>query len=199
MNRLRDHLDERISEFFESQHLGETTLERCRTTIMMSRGDSRPRTTSYRIAAIAASLLLFILALLFTLSITREASPGPWIRQIAAEIALNHHKQLQPEAMAETFSELGEVLPALGFLPVRPRSTEFGDLDLVGARYCSVAGRMAIQIRLTDHSGVAHTLYEFPDDRSFADIGVARLDIDGVRVTLWREKGLVMGLAGPQP
>ena len=58
---------------------------------------------------------------------------------------------------------------------------------------------MTSQIRLTDGAGVVYTLYEFRDDSSFADIDIARLDIDGVRVMLWRESGMVMGLAGPQP
>ncbi len=198
MNRMRDNLDERVSEYFESQHPGETTLNRCRTTII-SAGDTRPRVTSYRFATVAASLLLFMLALLFTISVSQEKSPGSRIRRIAAEIALNHHKQLPPEVLVETFLELRDALPALGFPPVRPRSKEFGDLDLVGARYCSITGRKAAQIRLTDGAGVVYTLYEFRDDSSLADIDIARLDIDGVRVTLWRESGMVMGLAGPQP
>ena len=197
MNRMRDHLDDRVSEFFESQHPGETTLERCRSTII-SAGDSRPQVTSYRFATVAASLL-FMLALLFTISVSQEKSPGSRIRRIAAEIALNHHKQLPPSVKTATFSELRDALPALGFTPIRPRRTEFSDLNLVGARYCSITGRKAAQIRLTNDAGVVYTLYEFRDDNSFADIDIARLDIDGVRVTLWRESGLVMGLAGPQP
>ena len=198
MNRLRDNLDERVSEFFESRHPGETMLERCRSTII-SAGEAKPRVTSYRFATVAASLLLFMLALMFTISVLQEKSPGSRIRRIAAEIALNHHKQLPPSVKTATFSELRDALPALGFTPIRPRRTEFGDLELVGARYCSITGRKAAQIRLTNDAGVVYTLYEFRDDNSFADIDIARLDIDGVRVTLWRESGLVMGLAGPQP
>ena len=50
---------------------------------------------------------------------------------------------------------------------------------------------------LKDDAGRVLTLYEFRENKSFESIHEADLDVNGVRVILWREADLIMGLAGP--
>ena len=68
-------------------------------------------------------------------------------------------------------------------------------LRLAGARYCSVQGCMAAQVSVVDEAGESWTLYQVRPDERLAKLDAAKIEIDGVDVELWREAGLVMGLA----
>ncbi len=111
---------------------------------------------------------------------------------------MNHNKQLRPEFVVESFADLPGVMPKLDFSPIHPQRLLDAGFTLVGARYCSICTVIAVQMRLRDPTGRAHTLYEFRAGDGFESIDEQSLDIDGVRVSFWREAGLMMGLAGPR-
>lgn len=116
-------------------------------------------------------------------------------RVVAQEIALNHIKALQVDHPAAVFSELASMSDKLGFVPVEPALLAERGLQLEGARYCSVQGCMAAQLRVVDADGGAYTLYQVRPDERLAKLGAATATVDGVDVELWIEAGLIMGLA----
>lgn len=188
-----DSLDERVKAFYERQAPAAEWLDRIKASI----GRVHRRWAGRPVAiGVAAAVLAGVVWAGFGLFGGNR--PG-LARQVASEIALNHRKDLPVEFAADAFSQLSAAMPKLGFAPVHPRRVEEAGLRLQGARYCSVAGSIAAQIRLADDAGVVSTLYEFMDDGSFESIGDELVSVDGVSVTLWRERGLIMGLAGWEP
>lgn len=116
-------------------------------------------------------------------------------RVVAQEIALNHIKALKVDHPAAVFSELASMSDKLGFVPVEPARLAERGLQLEGARYCSVQGCMAAQLRVVDADGGAYTLYQVRPDERLVQLDSATATVDGVDVELWTEAGLVMGLA----
>jgi hypothetical protein len=118
-------------------------------------------------------------------------------RTVAAEISLNHHKHLDPEFRSEDITELGTSMDRLGFTLVLPARVAESGARLVGARYCSLRGQPAAQVQLRDRGGRKHTLYEVPPAGDLDQVKSGSIEIDGLGVTLWREKGLLFGWAEP--
>ncbi len=148
--------------------------------------------------AVAIAVGIAALAALAFLGIGRRARAprGPELaRAIAAEVAANHAKLRPLDVEAATFVELRRGLDRLDFTLAEPRSPFCDDLVLVGARYCSIQGRPAAQIRLRDGRGEPFTLYEVCDQASFADLADTELVVDGSIVRIWRADGLLFALA----
>ena len=121
----------------------------------------------------------------------------PLAKSAAAEIAMNHNKNLAVEFEARAFRELDAPMAKLDFALVPPACMDREGLRLGGARYCHIGGRIAAQIRLMDAQGERLTLYEFRPGADHEGLRETSFDIAGVRVTVWLESGLVMGLARP--
>lgn len=156
-------------------------------------------TAPRRLSVTAAAALVVVAAVVVVVMFQMGRSPENAAflsEQVAAEIALNHGKQLAIEVPADSFGELAAAMPKLGFAPIRAQQLSKSRYALVGARYCSIGGSIAVQVRLI-HEGRAYTLYQWRDDPAFALMRERSVDVEGVRVVLWREGGLIMGLAGP--
>ena len=143
----------------------------------------RPIAAGALVVALAAALLL------------AWPAGGVSAEAVAQEIALNHVRALDPDVRAPSFADLAGDLEGLDFAVVRPASMEMG--ELVGARYCSLGGEMAAQIRFRDSNARICTLYQAKDSDTFRDVQEGTYERGGVRVRVWRESGLVMGLAEP--
>ncbi|MBI2566582.1 MAG: hypothetical protein HYV63_06080 [Candidatus Schekmanbacteria bacterium] len=115
-------------------------------------------------------------------------------RTVAREIASHHVKQLAVEIPARSFAELREKMAKLDFSMVASR--RLMALRLVGGRYCSLRGQIAVQARLLDDAGGVYTLYQTRLTEELVGLDGAEAEIDGVRVQLWQEAGLQLGLAG---
>jgi hypothetical protein len=116
---------------------------------------------------------------------------------VAEEISLNHHKRLDPEFRSADITELATSMDRLGFTLVLPARVAESGTRPVGARYCSLRGRSAAQVQLTDDRGRRHTLYEVPPAGDLERVKSGSIEIDGLEVSFWREKGLVFGWAEP--
>jgi len=85
----------------------------------------------------------------------------------------------------------------LDFALFEPAAVKDRHLELVGGRYCTMSGCIAVQLKLNCPKGREYTLYvvrlEGPLDR----VPNSRMEIDGVAVQLWKERGVLLGLAGP--
>ena len=76
---------------------------------------------------------------------------------------------------------------------------------MLGGRYCSIQSEIAAQLRYQDKAGSTHTLYQVGYDPEIFD-GILNpqknlqpniYDIDGFRVSIWVEKGLLMVNVSP--
>ena len=184
-------IDDRVREHYEAQSLDPATARRL-AKIVRSSDRSGVRLLDLRVVAAAAILIATIFGV-------ASLSGGPeWrtaARRAADEIAMNHRKALPVEFAAVSFTDLRAPMDRLDFTPVAPARLADDGLRLVGARYCAIGGRIASQVKLTDESGAVLTLYEFASTDAYADLEETTFRLGDVSVTVWRESGLVMGLA----
>ncbi|BAM02643.1 hypothetical protein [Phycisphaera mikurensis] len=193
-----DLLDAALRRHYAANGPDAAALRRLREAVHpASTPASRPRLRAAWLAVAAA------LTLTASLAIVLAAGGGgsdALASLVAEEIALNHRKQLAPEWTGVGIGELAERMPKLDFTPRWPAALDGGGWSLTGARYCSIGGRIAAQLRLGRADGRAATLYAFRDADAFAALPAGQRSVDGTSVRVWREGGLVFGLAAaPAP
>ncbi len=146
--------------------------------------------------AIAVSLLLVLLGSgIFLLQKNDNTDPS-WL--VAKEIAVNHNKHLAIEFPTGDYHELNRLMDKLDFSGVISKRLAPGEYRLLGGRYCSIQGQLALQLKLQDRAGNLYTLYQAPLNKILTGIRQGEQLIDGLRITLWREAGLLLGLASAQ-
>ena len=144
-------------------------------------------------ASIAA---MFLGAMIFTYQSQNKVI---LISDIASEIVYNHNKQMSPEIFTSDPAKIGAFLEKLDFHFVMPKLLLGKSWKVVGARYCSIGGKIAAQLRIMNtNSGKFYTLYEanLPDKLESKKVSES-YEKAGSYVKVWDEKGLLMGLAGP--
>lgn len=134
---------------------------------------------------------------LAVVAVAMLAWPSPALTgdALAHEIASSHVMNLDPDVEAESFEEARQRLEKLDFAAVRPTADVMPAFRLTGARYTRVGGEMGAQFHIEDAAGRPCSLFQVPDDEAFRNIQEATYEVDGVRVKVWREAGLLMGLA----
>lgn len=176
------NLDDQLREHYARKQLDAVKLRALEAQLACA--PRRWAAWGWAAAAAAACVLVF-----WGLS-AREGLAGA----LADEIARNHDEDLTIEC--RRYSRLLERMPRLDFDLREPRNLPQG-LQLVGARYCSLQGRIAAQIKLVDEQGRRHTLYEVRDGERFRGLEECSVPREGLRIRFWREDGLVLGLASP--
>jgi len=83
----------------------------------------------------------------------------------------------------------------LDFTPVASSRIEKNGLRFLGARYCSIQGQLAAQIKLIDNNGQIQTLYQTQMNSKLESLPEKMYVVNGVRITQWQENGLFFGLA----
>ena len=142
------------------------------------------------IMAVAASAIFALGLYLFNFN-------SPDFSNITREIAYNHNSKMQMEVLSPALHDVKGRLNRLGFNLVSSSKLAREKLHLIGGRYCNINGKIAAQMKLQHpDTKKVYTFYQakMPADitDNFEEIEVL---IDGVKVRLWREKGLLMGLA----
>jgi len=116
---------------------------------------------------------------------------------ISKQIAYNHSIKLQMEVLSPDYNTVQNHLNKLGFKLVSSTKIESKEWKLIGGRYCNLNGKIAAQLKVHNaKTGSEYTFYQAKlsaDD--IEDITDNEMYIDGIKVQLWREKGLLMGLA----
>lgn len=141
--------------------------------------------------AIAATV---IIALLFTLSPNGEY-PGLQER-VAQEIALNHNKNLSVEYASADLHQISARMTELDFELSPPDQLASRELVLIGARYCSIQGQIAAQLKYQDkNSGQRYTLYQTRLNTELKPLQEGKLEHEQVTIELWQDDNLLMGLA----
>jgi len=142
------------------------------------------------LSAVAASTFIAVSLYYFSFS-------APDYAAISEQIAYNHNSKLQMEVLSPTMSGVQDRLNRLGFSLVSSSKLKSGNWQLVGGRYCNINGKLAAQMQLTHpETKATYTFYQAKMSKELLDnFSETETAIDGVKVKLWREKGLMMGLA----
>lgn len=115
---------------------------------------------------------------------------------ISREIEMNHSKKFRIEFEEHTLAGLAKQMDKLDFPLLMPASLE-KSMSILGARYCSIRGRIAAQIQMVDSNGRYCTLYQTKLVEPLTSIEKTRIYLDNVEYLLWHEKGVFFGFAGP--
>lgn len=201
------HLNKHIKDYYQEQELSSEKLDslvelanslehNSRTSRRAT--DSGPNHYSQNRIAIAASILVLLLLTMQWLPVDfygKKSGLENLAFLVSEEIALNHNKQLSIEYSASNFKELRAQMEKLDFTPIASARLEGAGLKFIGARYCSIQGQLAAQIKLVDKEGRTQTLYQTQLTNKLKELDEQEYYVDGVKIKQWQEKGLFFGLA----
>ena len=144
--------------------------------------------------ALAGSVLILVFAVL-QFALPERLDNTELSQLVSKEIALNHNKGLLPEFNSTDYVALATAMDKLDFSPIQPNEIDVSGLQLIGARYCSIHGQLATQIKLVDSNGDLVTLYQTQLNQELSQLPEGSYQINGVSVQQWQEAGLFFGLA----
>lgn len=177
-------LDDQIREHYTAKSMSD---DRVAEILASAAGPVRTRRW---IPAIAAAVLIFAVSWMAThqeQQITAEL--------VFDEIAMNHAKALDVEVSSNDYAMVQRGLDRIPF-NIRPGQSMMSDYTLVGGRYCSIAGRLAAQLKLRHvDSEVVHTLYVTDLTPALSNVG-NRTSTHDIPIRLWAESDRFFGLAG---
>lgn len=210
---MNTFLKDATKEYFGQHSLSETRLDALDNILKKANEDDLRQTVTKPVkkdtrvgqyfnkwVSIAAVLVLTVSSILF---LNPPQSKQGLI--IAKEVIKNHIRLRPLEVSSDNFSVVGDYFTQLDFnlTPSQLITTDSG-LKILGGRYCSIQSEIAAQIRYQDKKGHAHTLYqtgytsEIFDDLNLKDNLQPKIfEVDGFRVSIWLEKGLLMANVSP--
>ena len=193
-------IDTLVRQHYESKQLDEQTLERLAQLAdkpseyeagSFSGSAAGAKTGLRTWLAIAATVTI---ALLFALSPDGQL-PG-LEQRVAQEIALNHNKNLAVEYASADLQHISARMTELDFELSSPDQLAARELVLTGARYCSIQGQIAAQLKYQDkNTGQRYTLYQTRLNAELKPLDSGGLEHDDVAIELWQDDDLLMGLA----
>ncbi|MEM7033935.1 MAG: hypothetical protein AAF629_30615 [Chloroflexota bacterium] len=202
MPKKRDSIEQRIKQYYEKQTLPLDVLVDLKKmiaqpTIDASESEPKPNFLASISPFIKPVLAAAVLLLFFGLGLfTYQAyDTNQKLESVAAEIALNHAKRFDTEFDTSNIASLTTVMHLLDFAPVHPRKMQFETYHIMGARYCTIDSSIAVQVHLEDEAQQAYTLYQFRESNALQIERETIIDVAGIKVTLWKEGEVIMGLA----
>ena len=209
MNEQR--LSEHLRQYYKNRQLSSETFARLAAMAESSSTDRDKKTKAvlwhgtWTISGLATAALILVVVFIGVFSLGRMSGVEPvagltgasLTEAIAREIARNHHKQEKMQFNVSSYAELRKKMPRLDFPTIAPARLSTKRLQLLGGRYCSIRGQIASQIKLKDEKGRIYTLYETRASDAVAGFTEGELLVDGLRLSIWRESGLLFGLASP--
>jgi len=166
---------------------------------------SQAKPRFYQMPALVASVLL-MLSVMMGFHLLKDVAES--MSDLIAQEVANNHLHLKPlEVETNELDNIRGFLDKLDFTPVQSELLAQTDKAYLGARYCSIQGVRAAQIRLQDvKTGEIQSLYETVYDRSvFPELpaleeGAKPLSVyaQGMQVKIWVEKGLLFALTQEQ-
>lgn len=206
----RDAVDRAVADHYAQKSLDAATLAALREQIQAvspvassappERAPSKTTAPDREPVRATTRLRTRLMAGIITMAVIAVAMlawPSPAITgdALAHEIASSHVMNLDPDIAAGSFDEAREELDKLDFAAVRPSPQVMPDFSMTGARYTRVGGEMGAQFHIKDAAGRPCSLFQVRDDDAFRNVRDATYEVDGVRVRVWREAGVLMGLA----
>ena len=182
------NIDTSVKYFYQAQALSKEQLNR----LMNYQRPSRKQLSKSSWVALSGLAASFVLMIGLFLGGHFQSSLS---QSVAKEIAMNHIKQMEVEYKGNKFAELAQRMEQLDFQLHRPSKLPLSELRLVGARYCSIQGQIAAQVKFKDTHNRLYTLYQTQFRESLQGLTQVDLMVEGVKVTIWREGDSVFGFA----
>ncbi|MBX2836607.1 MAG: hypothetical protein KTR35_07125 [Gammaproteobacteria bacterium] len=148
-------------------------------------------TSSIGIRTVAATALMAVVAVwLYSAAANTERA-----QQTLKEVAMNHTTRLDLEYHGDSLVELDNSMHQLPFSLTLPNAVR-GQYELVGSRYCSLAGQLAAHIKFRDiATGKPVSLFVSGNSKSLQKIPSQQTTLNGIDVDLWQEGGLFFAMA----
>lgn len=199
---MKAPLKKTIQNKFNDIHLPEDKLD----TLMALQDNKKPANNRSNQDTKAFSLKILSLAALVLLSLSlflvMPFHQGNIALKIANEVTHNHFKLKPLEIQSSVLADVSNYFTKLDFKPIPSDLLKNEYFTLLGARYCSLQGITAAQIRYQSASGELTTFYEVPyNEEIYSDI--PNLDkgeeplisySKGIGVKIWVEKGILMAM-----
>lgn len=144
-------------------------------------------------APIYALASLALCALIITLMPMPVSGPS-----ILAEIAGHHQQPSSINIKSSSISEIGNQLSKLSFALIHSSKLSSDVWEFLGGSYCSINGELAAQLKvLNREDNKIYTFYqaEYPDELMLDAAINSITNEQGVEVSIWKEEGLLLGLA----
>ena len=148
----------------------------------------------YRYAFYATACLL-LMTLVVSFSLLNRA---PLSERVMQEIAYNHQQEMPIEITSNSLINIGNYLNKLEFPLIKSSFLDNDKWQLLGGRYCSINGKLAAQLKVKNvEDNKVYTLYQAAISTDITKtLGATKEQaIEGVKVSIWQEKGLLLGLA----
>ncbi len=183
-------LDSELKRYYESKRMDPSRLDR------LVRTASAPRSSMWiRLPAVAAVALALIGAL-WVFRFTLFPTPASEMAEsIASHVVFYHEEPMPLTVRTADMDTLTMEMPRLRFTPSASGEVDSSRYHLYGARYCHIQGDLALHMRLTRDDGQSVTLYQVKDDPKFDAVDGVDVVVNGYKVRMWRENGLLMCLA----
>ena len=191
-----DSLDQGIKHYYQTQLLSEEKLDKLAN--LSETVNSRPAHLNRYRYAIAATFLLFTVSSVFLIH-TQSGLHEQLNTRVAKEISLNHNKQLASEYSLTEFDGLNKVMDKLDFELKAPSRLISLGYRILGARYCSIQGQIAAQIKLENKQERTLTLYVTQRNKELASLSNQVQQSGSVTIQTWLEGDLFFGLADSIP
>ena len=193
-------IDDQIRDYYRGHRLSDDARARMKAALRTGAVETNGSRWWWTRVAIAAVLLISVTAIALWFAVLRgpaPASPQELASIVVQTAAVGHNEQQELEFRVSRTAALREAMKSLDFTPVEPEMMAKMNMRVVGARYTTIEGVMAAQILYVGPNGEPCTLYELRPVQKLARIPSGEHDVDGLRVSVWREKGLLMVLARP--
>ncbi|MEM7479838.1 MAG: hypothetical protein AAF481_01580 [Acidobacteriota bacterium] len=181
----RQSIDHQVRRYYRVQKLDDERL-----AAMVRGGRSRRRRRVLRLAAAAAVTAVVTSLLWWFPGIDRADA-------VAAEVLLNHQKNLASDFEATTWAALDQGLDRLPFTLEGPRApgNRLAGFGLLGGRYCSIQAQLAAQVKLVDGRGKRATLYVTERSETLDPLAGQRRPREGTVIEFWVQEDLFFALA----
>jgi len=184
-------LKQHSADFYQNQEMNDHKLEQL-LELSTSATDEQPRTIPRSWLNIAAAIIISVSLALTSQHLLMDKDYKSLVPQ---EIALNHAKQLALEFETDNYIDLDAMMTKLDFQLLASNNTQLNHLKMLGARYCSIQGGLAAQVKLVDEKGIRYTLYQTALTPELKSMELNKTYLDGIEIFQWRENGLFFGLA----
>ena len=135
-----DNCEKHIQGYYAGKSLSDRKI-----AAILTEGEQVYRRGIARYMPIFATAAVLIIGFLF---LNRHLESNRLNRQVLAEIAMNHSKQLNVEIATTRYDILQTKLDRLDFA-LRPADHALQETyTLIGGRYCSIQGELAAQLKL---------------------------------------------------
>jgi len=190
-------LDQKVKDHYQQQKLSAHKIQHLmEMQSLQSEKDEtrswRQRWEKQRRLSIAALFMICILGgIVFS-------TPSPFDSlqtRISKEIAMNHNKHYEVDFVSNSFSQLNAKMHKLDFNLAFPKKLLNSGYKVLGARYCSIQGGIASQVKLQNSLGKTVTLYITQLTKELKPLDSFLQQHDKVTINTWKENELFFGLA----